>query len=210
MTHYSLEEWSDFARQRAPGATVAKMQRHLDDGCAACAQVLEMWRSVLEVASRETDFQVPESGVHSAKALFGIARPESADSLPLRWARLVFSSSSEPLRAGVRGTAAPTCHLLFEEGNLLLDLHMKPETERSLVSLAGQILDRTQSDRVYENSSVAVLRQNEEVARTATNEFGEFQLEFPPGDNLMLTVSLEGELVLVSDLPGLNPSQRES
>jgi hypothetical protein len=114
----------------------------------------------------------------------------------------VFSSSAEPLRAGVRGAGAPTCHLLFEEGNHLLDLHMKPETERSLVSLAGQILDRTQSDRVYENSSVAVLRQNQEVARTATNEFGEFQLEFPPGDNLMLTVSLEEEFVLVSALPG--------
>jgi hypothetical protein len=205
VTHYSLEEWSDFARGRASDASVAEMQRHLDEGCASCAQVVEMWRSVLEIASRETGFQVPESGVECAKALFRIARPERADSLPLRLAHLVFSSSVEPLRAGVRGAAASTSHLLFEEGNYVLDVNMKPEAERNLVSLAGQILDRTQSDRLYENSVVAVRREDQELARTATNQFGEFHLEFPPGDNLMLTLSLEGEFVLVSTLPTCEP-----
>jgi len=210
VTHYSLEEWSDFARKRAPEAAVAQMQRHLDEGCAACAQVLGMWRSVLEVARRETGFHVPETGVHYAKALFRIARPERADSLPLRWARLVFSSAAEPLREGVRGAGASTSHLLFEESDYLLDLHIKPEEERGIVSVAGQILDRAESLRVYANSSVAVLRDMAELARTTTNELGEFQLEFPPDDDLMLTVNLEGKCVLVSTLPGLNPHQRES
>jgi hypothetical protein len=210
VTHYSLEEWSDFARKRAPEAAVAQMQRHLDEGCAACAQVLGMWRSVLEVARRETGFQLPETGVHYAKALFRIARPERADSLPLRWARLVFSSAAEPLREGVRGAGASTSHLLFEESDYLLDLHIKPEEERGIVSVAGQILDRAESLRVYANSSVAVLRQMTELARTTTNELGEFQLEFPPDDDLMLTVNLDGKSVLVSALPGLNPRQRES
>jgi hypothetical protein len=205
VTHYSLEEWSDFARGRAPEASLAEMQRHLDEGCASCAQVMEMWRSVLEVASRETGFQVPEADVKCAKALFRIARPDRADSLPLRLAHLVFSSSAEPLRAGVRGAGASTSHLLFEEGNYVLDLHIKPEAERNLVSVAGQILDRTQSDRLYQNSVVAVRRENQELAQTATNQFGEFHLEFPPGDNLMLTLSLEGEFVLVSALPAREP-----
>jgi hypothetical protein len=202
VTHYSLEEWSDFARNRASAEFAARMQRHLDEGCDTCAQVLGMWRSVLEVASREPDFQVSESGVQCAKALYSIARPERPDSLPVRMARLVFSSSNEPLREGVRGAGAATCHLLYEEGNYLLDLHMKPEAERNVVSVAGQILDRVHPDHVYENSIVAILRQNDELAQTATNEFGEFQLEFRPGDNLMLTVNLEGEAVLVSALPG--------
>ncbi len=202
VMHYSLEEWTDFARNRASAETAARMQRHLDEGCAACAQVLGMWRSVLEVASRQTGFQVPESGVQSAKALYRIARPERADSLPVRLARLVFSSSGEPLRDGVRGAAAATSHLLFEESNRLLDLHMKPDAGRSLVSVAGQILDRAHPDHVYQNSIVTILRQNDELARTATNEFGEFQLEFSLGGNLMLTVNLEGEAVLVSVLPG--------
>ena len=215
VTHYDLEEWSDFARNTAPAVSAAKMQRHLDEGCDACAQVLGMWRSLLEVAGREADFQVPESGVESAKALYRIARPERTDSLMVRLARLVFSSSAEPLREGVRGAAAATSHLLFEEGNYLLDLHMKPEAGRGLVSVAGQILDRAHPDHVYENRIVAILRRNDELARTATNEFGEFQMEFSSGDNLMLTVNLEGEAVLVSVLPGhpnrgTEPRQGES
>jgi hypothetical protein len=201
VTHYSLEEWSDFARDRASAESAARMRRHLDEGCAACAQVLRMWRSVLEVAGRETGFQVPESGVQCAKALYGIARPERAGSLTVRFAHPVFSSAGEPLREGVRSAGAATSHLLYEEGDYLLDLHMKPLPERGLVSVAGQILDRVHPDHVYENSIVAILQQNNELARTATNEFGEFQLEFSPGDNLMLTVNLEGEAVLASALP---------
>jgi hypothetical protein len=163
--------------------------------------MLEMWRSVLKAAGRETDFQVPESGAQRAKAFYRIARPERADSLPLRFARLVFSSSAEPLREGVRSGEASTSHLLFEEGNYVIDLHIKAETERNLVSVAGQFLDRAKPDRVYENNVVTILRQDEELARTATNEFGEFHLEFVPGGELMLAVKLEGQSVLVSGLP---------
>jgi hypothetical protein len=202
VTHYSLEEWSDFARNQASALSATQMQRHLDEGCAACRRMFEVWRTVLELAGRETDVQVPESGARRAKAFYSIARPERADSLPLRFARLVFSSSAEPLREGVRSAEASTSHLLFEEGNYVIDLHMKPETERNLVSVAGQILDRAQSDRVHQNSIVTILRPDEELARTVTNEFGEFHLEFGPGDNLMLTVRLEGQSVLVSALPG--------
>jgi hypothetical protein len=202
MTHYSPEDWADFARQRATPESVAKMQGHLDEGCAACALVLGMWRSVLEVAAREPGFQVPESGVRCAKALYNIARPEKAGGLPLRMARLVFSSFAEPLREGVRGAEASTYHLLFEEGNWLLDLHVKPQAELNRISVAGQILDRMQADRVYENSTVAILREREELARTTTNEFGEFQMEFSPANDVILTVGLEGQAVLVSALPG--------
>jgi hypothetical protein len=208
VKHYSLEEWSDFARNRAPTPSATQMQRHLDEGCAVCGRVLEMWRSVLEVAGREVDFQVPESGTQRAKTFYRIAWPERADSLPLRFARLVFSSSAEPLREGVRSGEVSTCHLLFDEGTYVIDLHVKPETERKLVSLAGQILDRAHSERVYENSIVTVLRRDEELARTATNEFGEFHLEFGPGDNVMLTVRLEGQSVVVSALPGSPAGRR--
>src|SRR5260370_12965579 len=163
VTHYSLEEWSDFARNRASAEFAARMQRHLDEGCATCAQVLGMWRSVLEVASREPDFQVPESGGQCAKALYSIARPERPDSLPVRMARLVFSSSNEPLREGVRGAGAATCHLLYEEGNYLLDLHLKPEAERNVVSVAGQSLCRVHLHPPYEKNIVATPSPNQQL-----------------------------------------------
>lgn len=124
---------------------------------------------------------------------------------PLRMARLVFSTLGEPLRAGVRGAAeAATCYLLFEEGNWLLDLHVKPQAESNRVSVAGQILERQQSEPAYDGFTVAVLREKVELASTKTNEFGEFQLEFSPADDLLLTVVLEGRPVLASALPSLD------
>lgn len=180
------------------------MQRHLDEGCATCSEILAMWTRVLEVAAREKDFQVPESGVYCAKALYSVAQPEVSAMFPLRFARLVYSNGAVPLREGIRHSGESTFHALFEEGNYVLDLYIKPHDGRNLVSAVGQILDREQSDRVYENSNVTVLREGEVVARTTTNEFGEFHLTFRPGDNLLLTVSLEGECVLVSVLPHSN------
>ena len=212
--HFSLEEWSDFARQRATDESAAAMQSHLDRGCAECAGVVAMWRSVLDVAGRESQFEAPESGVRYARALFSVAGPQKQESLPVRFARLVFSSFAEPLREGVRGAEANTCHLLFEEGNWLLDLHMKPHPERYRISVAGQILERLQTKPAYDGHSVSILHEKVELARAETNEFGEFQLEFTPGDELLLSVKLSGESVLVSALPGFTarsvsvPSER--
>lgn len=202
MKHFSLEDWADFARGRASADAVMRMQHHLEEGCAECAQSLEVWRAVLEVAGREALFEVPEAGVRCAEALFNIAPPAKTSDVVVQMARLVFSSVSQPVREGVRSAGASTCHLLFEGGNWLLDLHLKPPPVKDgLVSVAGQILDREQTEKACDSSRVTVMRERTEVARTTTNEFGEFQLEFNPGGELMLTVSLEGNSVLVSPLP---------
>lgn len=202
MTHFSLEDWADFARGRAPADAATRMQQHLEEGCAECAQTLEMWRGVLEVAGREVLFDVPEAGVRCAEALFNLAPPAKASETVLQVARLVFSSFWQPVREGVRSAGASSCHLLFEGGRFLLDLHIKPPAAKGgPVSVAGQILDREQTETVCENHAVAVMRERTEVARTTTNEFGEFQLEFNAGGELMLTVSLEANSVLVSPLP---------
>uniref|UniRef100_Q022I8 Uncharacterized protein n=1 Tax=Solibacter usitatus (strain Ellin6076) TaxID=234267 RepID=Q022I8_SOLUE len=147
---------------------------------------------------------MPEAGVYCAKVLYRVARPEIPASLPLRMARLVYSSCAGLAPEGVRHSGDSSFHALFEEGDYVLDLYLKPHEGRDLVSAVGQILDRAQSDRLYENSNVTVLREGEVVARTTTNGFGEFHLTFAPADNLMLTVSLEGECVLVSVLPRSN------
>ena len=72
VTHYSLEEWSDFARDRASAVSAARMRRHLDEGCAACAQVLRMWRSVLRDPDIEWRCGVP-SGRNNPSLMLGYA-----------------------------------------------------------------------------------------------------------------------------------------
>jgi DNA-binding NarL/FixJ family response regulator len=181
-----------------PGALVERVRSLLAAGDP------EENRHVLEAASGETGFGAPDSGAGHDQPLYHSTPPGSPKALlPLPMARLVFSTSGEPLREGVRGAGAATCHLLYEEGNWLLDLHVKPQ-ENNLVSVAGQILERRQSEPAYGGFTVAVLRETVELARTTTNEFGEFQLEISRAENLLLRVALEGRPVLVSALPSMS------
>jgi DNA-binding response OmpR family regulator len=181
-----------------PGALVERVRRLL----AAVDLPGEEHRHVLEGASREIGFGAG-SGVRYDQALYHPAPAGRPETLTPLMARLVFSTLGEPLREGVRGAEAATCHLLFEEGNWLLDLHVKPQAESNLVSLAGQILERQQSEPSYAGFTVAVRREKVELACTTTNQFGEFQLEFSPASDLLLTVVLEDRSVLVSALPSM-------
>ena len=159
---------------------------------------------VLEGAGREIGVGAG-SGVPYDQALYHPAPAGWPETLPpIRMARLVFSTLGEPLWEGVRGAGAATGHLLFEEGNWLLDLHVKPQAESNLVSVAGQILERQQSEPSYAGFTVAVLREKVELARTTTNQFGEFQLEFSPAGGLLLTVVLKDGSILASELPSMD------
>ena len=119
---------------------------------------------------------------------------------PVRLARLVFCTFAGPLREGVRGAAATTCHMLFEEGNWLVDLHLKPQPDGNRICMAGQVLQRSPSEPLDRGHTVAVVREQVESAQATTNDLGEFKLEFIPAEDLALMVNLPGESVLVADL----------
>lgn len=70
VTHYSLDQWVDFARHQVDSESAAQMQRHLDGGCAVCAEVLATWRRVMEAAGVDAGLQVPEEIVAAAKEYY--------------------------------------------------------------------------------------------------------------------------------------------
>jgi hypothetical protein len=200
MKHFSLEAWTDFARNQTPEADRLPMQEHLD-ACEECAETVRRFRRLAELAGREPGYLPPSSAVRCAKALYHVRPPAAKPSWDIQIARLVTSAFHQPALEGVRGGAAPVRHLLYRRGALLLDMHMEPRPECELVAMIGQLLEPEQPDAEFGSRPVAVLKGSDELARTVTNQFGEFQLEFCPGENLMLVVDLEREVILVSPLP---------
>jgi hypothetical protein len=186
MKHFSLEAWTDFARNQTPDADRLPMQEHLDS-CQECAETVRRFRKLAELAGREPGYLPPA--------------PAEKPSWDIQIARLVTSAFQQPALEGVRGGPAPVRHLLYRRGALLLDMHMEPRPECELVAMIGQLLEPEQPDAEFGSRPVAVLKGSDELARTVTNQFGEFQLEFCPGENLMLVVDLEREVILVSPLP---------
>ena len=138
---------------------------------------------------------VPEALVERVTQLLAVGGIQ-----PVRLARLVFCTFAGPLREGVRGPEAAACHMLFEEGNWLVDLHLKPQPDRNQMYIAGQVLERSPSEPLAPGHTIAVVRENVDLARATTNDLGEFQLEFIPGEDVVLMVNLPGESVLVANL----------
>jgi len=204
--HFSLEQWADFGRGRASEEARAEMQAHLAAGCQGCTQIVELWGTVLNLAHREGTFEPPANALRCAKALFAAFRPVKEKTFSLRLAHFV--GFRPPALQGVRGGAAPAAsHFLFKEGSLLLDMYMQPSSSFGMISLVGQVLDSTKPDKPFENLEVLLLQERDTRARTSTNEFGEFYLEFYPGEDLLLTIALEDGSCLVTPVPPQNPSQ---
>jgi len=197
--HFPLETLADFSRERVSGEARAAIERHLAEGCPRCTEVVKLWNTVVELAQREPAFEPPEDAVRCAKALYG-AMP-SLKSPPFRLRLAHLAGFGMPALEGVRGAGPAANHFLFREGTLLLDMYIHTQDPSGVVSMVGQLLDSTHPDRRFENQPVAVFRKRDALAHTTTNEFGEFHLEFQPGEDLLLTIELDDQSYVVSPLP---------
>src|SRR3989442_1959826 len=101
MKHFALEDWADFMREVVEPLQRAAMQRHLDEGCKRCLRAVAVWQSVLDVARQEANYQPPESTVRSAKAYYGVYRPQAGLSLAPRIPEWTCDSICQPLPSAV-------------------------------------------------------------------------------------------------------------
>lgn len=201
-SHFRTEDWVDFARGCAKSGDAERMQQHLDAGCSACAETAALWTRVAQVASREPAFDPPAGDLRRAAAFYALFTPREARGFKIELARLV--GFNQPALEGVRG-AGFASHFLYRQRDVLFDVHLESRGQSDLVSMVGQLLD-TRSGKRYANRPVSVMRDRDPLARTTTNEFGEFQLRFAPERDLIIVVELEDQSYLVSPLPAGDPN----
>jgi hypothetical protein len=181
VTHFSEEAWSDFARNVVPEGTKVEMQQHID-GCQKCAATARTWQKLFAVTQAEVAFLPPEDTVRIVKSQF--APPP----LPSPGFRLSFDSSLQPVTAGIRGSVAAT-QFLFESDDYFIDLRVEPRRAEDQGCLVGQVLKRTGKERKVHALQVRLKDGDAILAEAATNELGEFQLEFAAAERLCLVIS---------------------
>jgi len=184
MTHFSEEAWSDFARNVIPEGTRVEMQQHIDSGCRKCAATARTWQGLFAVTLAEVAFMPPEGTVRIVKSQFA---PPPQPSVGFR---LVFDSSLQPVTAGIRGAVAAT-QFLFESDDYFIDLRVEPRRAEDQGCLVGQVLKRTGKERKIHALQVRLKDGDAILAHAATNELGEFQLEFAGAERLCLVISPE-------------------
>jgi hypothetical protein len=204
VKHFSDASWADFARNLVATGTKMTMQRHVDEGCTKCANVLNTWQIVHAIGQAESALTPPSDVVRVIKSQFATITPEKSLGF-----RLLFDSSLAPVPAGMRGSVAAR-QFLYETDEYYIDLRVEPHREAHQAALVGQVLSRRGKRAA---SGLAVLLQDgrRPIAETSTNQFGEFQFEFNATNSLSISVSRDKSDAIVLPLYGIQgkPTDRK-
>jgi hypothetical protein len=116
-------------------------------------------------------------------------------------ARLVFDSFLQPLADGVRSAPPSDRRLLYESGDMMVDLLLEPPRDSQGIKLVGQILDRTKPGPQLHRVPVVLQGKTEPIELATTNEQGEFQFDFDPRPDLKLEIGVRENHWLSLELP---------
>jgi hypothetical protein len=192
MKHYELTEWVDFVRGLGDARSRADMEEHRQ-ACRACREACSTLERVALAAAADQAFEPPDWVVRRARAVASQRRPEHMCALPRLLVRLVRDGLQQPLAAGVRGNARAARQSLLEAGGIYVDLRVEQLPGRPAVVLVGQLLcpGNGNSASALARQPVVLTSGDEVLAATASNEHGEFHLEYVPADRMRLHIPVE-------------------
>ena len=191
VKHFSEEDWADFVRDLIAPEIKMTMQQHINDGCNQCRETLRLWQSVFSVAREESRFTPPADTVRVVKSQFAIPAEKAKSGL-----RLLFDSDLQPVTAGVRGSVSAR-QFLYETDDYYIDLRLEPRRGSERACVVGQVLNRKSAGRAAQEVPVRLMEGKVARANTATNQLGEFQIEFDPGQNLCLSIGHEEDEIVL-------------
>ena|ERR1700735_212770 len=194
MRHYSLDKWVDFARNVIREDEKAKMQSHLNTGCAECLRELSMWQRLQQVAQRESAYEPADGAVRTANAMFANQRSRRTREAKAGVAAVLFDSFRSPLPVGMRSTAGTASRqLLYGTDNYRIDVRIEPQMDKEKAILIGQVLNSADPDEHLSEVPVTLLKGRKILAECVTSQFGEFQMDCDLEGGFRLIVMLPGE-----------------
>lgn len=174
------------------------MTSHLKSGCESCTKEKAIWSKLAGFAKTEAEFEPPAHVVNVAKALMQAPKREKSEKAGLRVreiAELVFDSFLTPQLAGVRSAAGVgSRQLLYRAGEVMIDVRFEASDESERFALTGQVF-RDQGSKVgMTRVPISLISGKNELARTSTNQFGEFYIEHESADkNLQVSLEVNSE-----------------
>jgi len=196
MGHYDIGEWSDLVRGLLPEPRRNELDSHLAGGCGDCRELFGFLRQISESAQREAMYESSSSALSAAAV--GVFRGEAqapmhervVAALETLIGTLTFDSAMELHPAGARGSRSSSRQLMYKAGDYFIDLRLDRERDSMKVILVGQVANQKDPLLQLARLPVSVMAGKKIVSETASNEFGEFSLEFLPRQNLRLCVQV--------------------
>ena len=190
MKHFDISQWTDLARGVAPDEDRTAMETHLGSGCARCRETLDLVKRVVHATRVDSRYEPPEHVIRCAKAIGSLMLP-SPSRLSRLIGRIVGDALPRPALAGMRSEDRMSSHALYEAGAFYVDVRLEQEKGAPLATLVGQLTNREDPDGALAEAPVLLLASTEIVAHAIYNRFGEFQMDYPPANNLRLRIALD-------------------
>jgi hypothetical protein len=150
-------------------------------------------RAVLELMERHDVIQLSQEGLLTQlwATLQALVSPRSRDLAPraLQVARMIFDSFRYPLPAGARSLSSGARQLAYQHNRTIIDLSIEFTDGSGRMALAGQVLDGEKKGK-NDGLPVLLVSGTGTLARTATNRFGEFQVECALPEEVSLEIRL--------------------
>ncbi len=191
MKHFDAGAWADFVRDQVAHPQRQRMEEHLRS-CHQCEVTAAMFSRIRQLGEQpEPDAAL----VDAALDVFPAPQPATGLELPLLTTRLLESGASSSAATGLRGGLAGGRHLTYQVNNLVLELRLQEEAGQPQSTLVGMIGPKSgmgsgEAPLVIRGLPVYLLLRRRILARTRSNEFGEFLLEFEPRTSMRLCVPL--------------------
>ena len=199
MTHFTAEEWIDFANEAVAQSRRREMERHLDEGCSRCKKAASLWQKVRQTAKSAADSQPPEDEVRIAKAGFAGNRLYGKQAKVPGLVEVLFDSFLQPLTAGARSSRSGIRQMLYRAEPYQVDLHIEAKQGADKIVVTGQLLDLRNPDLPGRNVPLVISNLRGDVVQAITNEFGEFREEIRSSSDLELKfVGEEEKAVIIS------------
>jgi hypothetical protein len=182
----AFETIADLVDGRLSPADTASVERHLADGCRACAGTAEWYRAFVATATADRSLEPPAWMTQRAIDLFAEAREAAAQrGMKGLFARLRASLVFDSLVGGAtadampaRGVGAESRQLLYMAPLFDVDMLVAPLEGAQRLLVTGQVLSSSGAGFEGVGGLTVELERNGEVAAVAeTSDFGEFAFE---------------------------------
>jgi hypothetical protein len=199
MKHLKVVEWNNVLSHAASDHRRKPVQNHRGERPNHHAPPLR--QKVANTASVEHRYQPAAETVRVAKAAFAIASLATSGPEVVRLAQLLFDSFSHPAPVGIRSAPTRIRQLLYRAQPYQIDLQieLRPDTNRLIVT--GQLLDVSHPDMIGQDVEVTLSNRRGSVAKTKTNQFGEFRGEVENSGDLEVSFAGTGGKPIVILLP---------
>jgi len=194
MSHFEGGQWVDYVRGLVREHERLAMTAHLLSPCGKCRKRVDLLDKFAAIAAEERRYEVPAHVIRGVRAVYSLQRPERVYVLPRIVGRLVYDSFKEPLPVGVRSRHRLSRQALYQAEHYSLDLRLERHHGSAGVMLVGQVANEREPANPPANLPVFLMSGKRIVARTFSNTYGEFQLEYMPARHLRLYIQANQEL----------------